>query len=186
MKNIGCVLIFLLTTTVSYGQNFEAYIIGGVSFSQIDGDKLAGYNKVGLVAGGMTSFELKGGWSFQQEIVYYQRGSKATVEQLSLDNFSIKRLDYIDIIAQAKYALNDKWGLLAGLGYGAFVNVKSDVTENKSLYKSDLFGTIGVEYQLTDNLFTVLKGQYSMLSIFEIQNAYNNSLNVSLRYKFFQ
>lgn len=185
MKNIGCALIFFLVTQVSYGQNFEAYAIGGVSFSQIDGDKLNGYNKVGLVAGGATSFKLKDGWSFQQVIVYYQRGSRAASDQLSIDNFTIKRLDYIDIIAQASYALNDQWSIFGGLGYGAFIKIKSDVFADKSLYKSDLFGTTGVQYRLTDHLFAVLRGQYSLASVFESQNAFNNSLSLSMKYRLF-
>ena len=172
-------------TTISYGQGFDAYIIGGMNFSQIDGDKLSGYNKAGLVAGGVTSFDLKDGWSFQQEIVYSQRGSRATAKQLSFDNFSIKRLDYIDIIAQVRKTINDKWGLIGGIGFGTFIKVKSDVREDTALYKSDLFPTLGAEYQLADNLFAVFKAQYSISTIFETQNAWNNNLSLTLRYRVF-
>lgn len=186
MKKCTTSILLLFLATISYGQGFEAYIIGGVNFSQIDGDKLSGYNKAGLVAGGVTSFKLKDGWSFQQEIVYSQRGSRATTKQLSFDNFSIKRLDYIDIIAQVHKDINDKWGFIGGVGYGAFIKVKSDVTEDKALYKFDLFPTIGAEYQLTDNLFAALKGQYSFKTIFKTQNAWNNNLSLSLRYRLFQ
>lgn len=179
-------IALLILANISYGQGFEAYVIGGVNFSQIDGDKLSGYNKIGLVVGGVTSFKLKGGWSFQQEIIYSQRGSRATSKQLSFDNFSIKRLDYIDVIAQVHKVIKDKWGFIGGIGYGVFIKVKSDVTEDKALYKFDLFPTIGVEHQLADNLFAVIKAQYSFKTIFETQNAWNNNLSLSLRYRLIQ
>jgi opacity protein-like surface antigen len=186
MKNSILLAILIFGTLICQAQNFEAFLIGGVNLSQIDGDKLAGYNKVGFVVGGATSITINEEWDFQQEIVYYQRGSKATADQLSIENFSIKRLDYIDIIAQVKYDLEENLALLGGLGYGTFVKVKSDVPEDKSLYNPDIFATFGVQYQLADNLFIALKGQYSLNSVFKPHNAYNNSLSLSLRYRLFQ
>jgi len=177
--------VLLLWVGNVYSQNFEAYIIGGVSFSQVDGDKLAGYNKAGLVAGGVTSFELKDGWAFQQEIVYYMRGSRATNSQLSIDNFSFRKLDYIDLIAQMKLAINDDWAAIGGMGYGIFVNVKSDVPEIKSSYRGDIFGTLGVQYLLSEKWYVLIKGQYSLISANKLFNAYNNSIHLSLRYRLF-
>lgn len=168
-----------------FAQNFDAYLIGGVSFSQIDGDRLSGYNKAGLVAGGATSFELSEGWSLQQEIVYYMRGSRATDEQLSLDNFSFRRLNYLDLTILSNHALNDEWSIIGGLGYGVFVNVKSDVPEFKELYRADLFGTIGAQYMLSEKWYVILKGQYSVRSANKAFNAFNNSLSLSLRYRMF-
>ena len=80
-------------------QGFEAYAIGGVTFSQIEGDNLKGYNNVGLMAGGASNFILQNDFSFQQEIVYYQRGSRANADQLNDDIFTIKGLRYIDFAA---------------------------------------------------------------------------------------
>lgn len=185
MKNSVLSLVILFFTLITQAQTFEAHAIGGVSFSQIDGDKLSGYNKAGLLVGGATSFKLKNGWSIQQEIVYYMRGSRATDAQLTLDNFAVKRLDYIDLIALANYMLNDEWSIVGGLGYGAFVSIKSDVAADKSQYQSDWFGTLGAQYKLSDKWVAVLKGQYSIVSVFKSQNAFNNSLNLSLRYRLF-
>jgi opacity protein-like surface antigen len=173
----------LSTASFSYAQNFDAFIIGGLNVSQIEGDKLSGYNKAGIIFGGATRFVLKEGWSLQQEIVYYQRGSRATDKELNNDNFSIKRLDYIDILLLANYAINEDWSVIGGLGFGAFVNVKSDVVEDRSVYKSDIFGTLGVQYQLSEKWFAMFKGQYSLQTTSKIQDAYNNSLNLSLRYR---
>lgn len=183
MKKLILSVVISFFTLMTHAQNFEAHLIGGVSFSQIDGDKLSGYNKAGLVAGGSTGFKLKNGWSLHQEIVYYMRGSRATDSQLSLDNFEVKRLDYIDLTALANYEVNEDWCILGGLGYGAFIFIKSDVAVDKAQYHSDWFGTLGAQYKLSDKWVVVLKGQYSIVSVFKSQNAYNNSLNLSLRYR---
>ena len=176
-------IIFLLSQSAIQAQNFEAYVIGGFDVSQIDGDKLSGYNKGGAVFGGATAFKLNDSWKLLQEITYYQRGSRATDEQLSLDNFSIRRVDYIDFSLLGNHSFNDQWGLLVGVGYGVFVNVKSDINEDKSLYNGDLFLTIGPQYILSEVLSAALKLQYSVLPIIKNQDAYNNSINLTLRYK---
>lgn len=180
--SITIFLAVIVSSEIS-AQNFEAYLIGGFDVSQIDGDKLSGYNKGGAVFGGATAFKLNEEWKLQQEITYYQRGSRATDEQLSLDNFSIRRVDYIDFSLAGHHFFNNNWSLLAGAGYGVFVNVKSDVKEDKSLYKGDLFLTIGPQYALSEVLSAAIKLQYSVLPIFKNQDAYNNSINLTLRYK---
>ncbi len=175
-------LVFCFSKRI-YAQNFEAYLIAGFDVSQIDGDKLSGYNKGGAVIGGATGFKLNDQWSLLQEITYYQRGSRATNKQLSLDNFSVRRIDYIDLSLIGNHLFNEQWSLLLGAGYGIFVNVKSDVKEDKSLYNGDLFLTIGPQYALSAVLSVAIKLQYSTLPIFENQDAYNNSISLTLRYK---
>ena len=64
--------------------------------------------------------------------------------------------------------INDQWSIVGGLGLGAFIHVKSDVVENKSVYKPDLFGTLGVEYTLSQKWVAALKGQYSLQTISKI------------------
>lgn len=182
-------LLFILLSSILYfseeikAQSFQAYLIAGFDVSQIDGDKLSGYNKGGGVFGGATAFKLNDQWLLTQEITYYQRGSRATSEQLSLDNFSIRRVDYIDFSINGQHLFNDKWSLLVGSGYGVFINVKSDVKEDKSLYSGDLFLTAGPQYALSEVLSAAIKLQYSVLPIFKNQDAYNNSINLTLRYK---
>ncbi len=185
MKTLQVLLLTIFISNTAVSQNFNAFIIGGFNVSQIEGDKLSGYNKAGIIFGAATRFKIKDTWSFQQEIVYYQRGSRATDKELDADNFSFKRLDYIDILLLGNYMINDNWSVIGGLGIGAFIHVKSDVVENKSVYKPDLFGTLGAEYALSQKWVAAFKAQYSLQTISKIQDAYNNSLNLSLRYSLF-
>ncbi len=164
-------------------QNFNAYFIGGFNVSQIEGDKLSGYNKAGFVIGGATNFKLNDQWHLQQEIVYYQRGSRATDAEFDLDNFTVRRIDYIDFLLLPNYRFNQQWSIIGGLGYGVFVNVKSDIDEDKSQFKGDLFATLGPQYTLGERWTANIRLQFSMLPILDNQDAFNNSISFTLRYK---
>lgn len=68
----------LCTTSQTYGQNnvFSAQIITGVNFSQIRGDQLAGYHRVGLGAGVGVSYRIAPRWSGHIQLMYRNAGSR--------------------------------------------------------------------------------------------------------------
>ncbi|QSE97081.1 outer membrane beta-barrel protein [Fulvivirga lutea] len=179
-------LIFLLSAfyfTSIQAQNFRAYIIAGFNVSQIEGDELSGYNKAGLIFGGATNFKLDEKWSFQQEIVYYQRGSRATDEELEADDFTKLRVDYIDISILPVYHIDEKWSVIGGLGYGFFIDVVSDLNAERSVFENDLFFALGPQYQLSYKLLASIRLQFSTITVLDFQDAYNNSINFTIRYK---
>ena len=49
----------ILTTTNSHAQSFGGGLIAGMSTSQVAGDMLGGFNKIGLLAGAYTSLKIK-------------------------------------------------------------------------------------------------------------------------------
>ena len=52
-------LIFLLgITTFTNAQNFQSGLITGISTSQVSGDALGGFNKIGLQLGGFVNHPL--------------------------------------------------------------------------------------------------------------------------------
>ena len=180
-------LVVVIAVTIfssANSQNFNAYIIGGFSISQIEGDKLSGYNKLGFVGGLATKFKIDDKWSFQQELVYNQRGSRATDKELFLDNFTELRIDYIDFMLLPVYSINEKWDVVGGLGYGFFVQYTSDFDRDKSDFRGDFFATAGPQYNLSEHLSLLGRIKFSMIPIFSNQDAYNNSLSFTARYKF--
>ena len=184
MLKIGfCFFLFQsLAVSQIHAQNFSAYLIGGFNISQIEGDKLTGYNKAGVVAGGATNFRLNDNWSLQQEIVFYQRGSRASDEELDADDFTKLRLDYIDILFLPVYHIVQKWSISGGVGYGVFLSSESDFQTGVD-FTGDLFLTLGPQYQLTDNWLAAVRIQFSMLDVIDNRDALNNSLNLTLRYQ---
>lgn len=178
---LSLILLFAITS-ISFSQNFNAYIIAGFNVSQIEGDKLKGYNKAGFIFGGATNFKLNESWSLQQEIVYYQRGSRATDNELQADNFTVLRVDYLDFSLLPVYSIDDRWSIIGGLGYGVFVDVDSDLNAERSVFENDLFFTLGPQYLLADQILASVKIQYSAISVLDFQNGFNNSINFTLRY----
>ena len=50
-KTFGLILIVCLLFSVAKGQNFKAGLFGGVAPSQVDGDGMEGFHKIGLTGG---------------------------------------------------------------------------------------------------------------------------------------
>ncbi|MDH5475343.1 MAG: PorT family protein [Cyclobacteriaceae bacterium] len=186
MKNFIIIIFIISFSSTLVAQGFEAQLIGGTSFSQIDGDNLAGYNNIGITIGGATNFLLKNGYSFQQEIVYYQRGSRANDVQLFDDNFTYKNLDYIDFNLLFNKQLKEKWEIQLGTGAGKVLRVKSDDPNDKLVYYAiDVFGVLGGGYYFTENLLINVRLQYSVKSAQKnIRWFHNNSMAFTVRWKF--
>ena len=93
-----CILIFnqdsLSSQSTDIQKGFQAEIVAGSNFSQLDGDRLSGFNKFGLRAGLRLAYPLnnKKGWVLG--ILYDQRGSSTGI--ISKGGFSQHiSLDYI-------------------------------------------------------------------------------------------
>ena len=65
------VLFCGILTTNSHAQSFGGGIIAGASTSQVAGDMLGGFNKIGLLAGAYTNLKIKENLKLQLEIKKY-------------------------------------------------------------------------------------------------------------------
>lgn len=182
-KTVITILLIVFTTLVK-AQSFEAKIITGFAASQIDGDALAGYSQLGGVFGFSTAFDLSDDIKFEQEIVYYGRGSRANADQAFVAPFTKKGIHYVDLNGIINYAIDDKINLQGGLGYGIPFYINSDSYDKLSDYGGDVFWLIGAGYYLTENIIGVARIQYSLLSIDKRDGAYNNSINLGFRFVF--
>ena len=80
------------------------YSAGGVA-SQIDGDQLAGYNKLGFLAGAGVWYDLSDKWRTSLEIALAQNGSNdsAREAQAASSGFSEIGLDYLVVPVNVHY-----------------------------------------------------------------------------------
>ena len=113
-------MTFVIYNTNS--QDFEAKAILGLTGSQIDGDDMAGYNKLGGTFGMGTNIYLSENISWQQEAVFYMRGAHASVQ-----NASQKRaqMNYIDLNALLNYYFSESVFVQSGIGYGILMKAVS-------------------------------------------------------------
>lgn len=197
-------LIFLPAALVA--QQFDGGILAGIDISQVDGDYWAGYNKVGLLAGGFVSLELSPHSSLQLEMAYIQKGSRKNdiYEENDLHSYLL-RLHYLEIPVLYQFTFLKRLQVEAGpaadvlLGY----QEQTDGSELPNLYPFravTLTGIVGVSGYINRHLKATFRFNYSLLSLRQPQpegeggvpwrtflferGQFNNVLSLSVSYQF--
>lgn len=153
------ILLLCLTSflTPVKAQKFGGALILGLNASQIDGDQLAGYDKLGLTGGLKVSYALKKPWGMAVEMLYSQRGSQT--DRLLNTGGPIRTIDlkYIEIPVTATYAdwhiqegnyykVNAEAGLSYGYLFNAY-NAEDNVKEPADdLLRNDISFLFGGNY----------------------------------------
>ena len=213
---IVSVITLLSLTNVSFAQNptnfyeeiprtFIGGLVGGVNFTQVDGDSYAGYHKVGFNVGGVLYANLAEHLAASIEILYSQKGARSNQEQLSNDNNLIRKynidINYAEIPIQINYFDKRRSHFGAGLSISRAVTTKEFIDtdspngvniENFAFKKMDYNFIIGGNLHLVKALFANVRFQYSLLTIrnpsppeFSRQNEqFNNMWVLRLMYLF--
>ena len=94
------ILLLWLATSLSAtltAQRFGAAVVAGMNASQIDGDQLAGYDKIGLTAGFKTMIQFESAIKLNVEFLYAERGSRPSIWNDSYDPDVNITLQYMEI-----------------------------------------------------------------------------------------
>lgn len=105
---------------------FSAGLIAGLNASQIDGDQIAGFNRIGLTAGIRGSAQLSEKLDFNVEFLYSERGSRPDLFNSQFDpeiNISLKYAEVPVYIGFYDWLVDDyyKVKVHAGLSYGRLI-----------------------------------------------------------------
>jgi hypothetical protein len=198
-------LIMIMTVSLSAAaQKFNGGVLAGGLISQVDGDSWKGYDKVGFMAGGFVGLRLSPHSSFQMEMEYIQKGSRknADLEKGDVSSY-LFRIHYLEIPVLYQFTFARRLSVEAGpavdvlLGYYEEMdNVPDPPTE--PLRPVTLSGILGASVNITKNLKTTFRFNYSLLSLrnsappypavyrkilFEY-GQYNNVLSLSLSWDF--
>lgn len=184
-----CVL-FLMPSKISQAQFIKAVLPIGVNFTQVDGDEIAGYNKLGLHVGVGAMLDLNEDetWEAGFEILYSRMGSKSnSVQAQQLLGYDLKlQYDYVTIPLLVNYKDVGDGYLGAGLVISQLVNNKRfedkievpDVSTTKT--KSIDIGIMAqAGFAFSPNFRVTLRAGYSILPFLE-PRAFHNY--VSLRF----
>ena len=164
--------IFLSQANAQVFERFGAGLIGGMTASQIDGDDLAGYNKLGFTAGIRGTAEIKPWLDFAVELLYSQRGSRSEARLSTSPSRRKIELGYIElplmiILKDWKYNADSKRNsyykvrALAGISVGRLISASSfdnsglesfDDNLADAFNSNDLGFLIGLGYNFTKNL----------------------------------
>ena len=150
------ILFLSLTTLLSaQEQRFKGSLVGGVVLSQIQGDRLAGYNKFGFQAGAKVDAIIDERWSVGIELLYTQHGSSRSVNDPISAVFDKIQLNLVEAPIML-YFRDWKFELGAGISYGSLINFTAtdvfgeDVTDTPD-FNNDIWAlNIGVGFHFTE------------------------------------
>ena len=209
MKKSFVIHTLLFSTLCLFAQEskkesiFKPAIVLGFNATQVDGDALAGYRKFGLNAGGTVFVRLPKNFSVNFEILYSQKGSKKSNNQLNIDAPSKLVLDYVDVPLIFNYHDKDSRGkeiAIFGLGFvfNSLVRFKIEdefgpISNAKNPYQRfGLEAAANITFVFAKRFGANLRFTYSLLNIAKdpiaISNLKNNGQRnnvVTLRLMYF-
>ena len=170
MKNVFLLFWLLILSSTVLAQSFGAQLALGANFSQVDGDQLGGYNKLGANVGVQINREINDIWQAAFEMRYSMKGAKKVIDPDAPPTFSLKlNYQYIEVPLLVKYTRFDKITVYGGPSVG--VNIVSKREENGIESEVDEldfleFGlNLGGTYHLTEKIGIDLRHSYSLLSV---------------------
>lgn len=199
-------MLVLLLPIWAKAQNFKGRVILGINASQVEYDALRGYNLPGLVGGIGASFPLDEHWSLEPEILYSQKGSRSSQEEIALrGRQEVIALSYLDLPIIVNYKLSDDLVLQGGLSPNVLLDAQIDDGTGRGFYNArstfndyDLTLCLGAEYLAFERLGLNVRWSYSALPFNKVQDTsnlntvnnpligytgtFNNVLSFSLRY----
>jgi hypothetical protein len=204
LKVFICFAFILCIAQKSYSQRFIGKIIVGINGSQIDGDKRSGYNQPGLLLGIGTAFPINDKWSFEPEMIFSQKGSRTSNDEIDMQGLSRIRFrcNYLELPLIVNYHLNNLWVLCGGVHANLLINAESDAgfgdyqDDTKNWKTFDLCSSLGLELRpvqwfafnmrLSYSVLSankLLSGQYASPNFAGIQpGLFNNTVSVSGRF----
>ena len=189
-------------------RTFYGGLLAGANFTQVDGDRYAGYHKVGINAGGIMYMHLSGHLAASVEILFSQKGSRANKPQESADgSFVISKYDinlnYAEVPIQLNYFDRRKSHFGAGFSISRLITAKESGESSQvvptdfdkyAFRKMDYNFIIGGSLHLWQGFFLNARFQYSLASIRDKDNLppgwagrsqqFNNMWTVRLMYLF--
>lgn len=217
IKKIAAILVFLLSTSATdlhaqYNDEFHNLtggLVGGINFSQVDGDGYKGYSKMGYTGGGVLFLPFgemempitDATIALSMEVLFTQKGSKGTGAILggAFSNQKIN-LQYAEVPLQLNlYRGARKSGFGAGFSIGYLASSEETIDQGNvtGVKPGFAFKKFDLNFVLTGNLhlwngfFLSPRFQYSMLSVRNNNSRYggrneqfNNVVAIRLMYLF--
>lgn len=175
---------------------FRGMAILGANASQITGDDLAGYNKLGLNAGFGVHFMFTEKISTSITLLYSQKGSKSQLNQNNAGNQRKILLDYVEIPVLFNFFDRERAIFSAGPSLGRLVRYKEfdsngqlNTLENTPYGDWDISAVASVSFLFKVRYGVNLRFAHSLASLgtftesnLKNQGQYHNSVSIRLLY----
>ena len=169
-KYLFVTLILIISFFTAGAQQFGGGIMAGLAASQVAGDKISGFKKAGVFAGGFVNLQISPHSAFQMELEYFQKGARENPTEKNNYYSHIFRASYVELPVLYQYIFNDRVKAEVGPSMGVLIGYYEETNEE---ILSDKYG-----YNKPATLtFQINLGLYVMLSEkFAINFRTNNSL----------
>ena len=183
-------------TINTQAQNFGGGLIAGIATSQVSGDQLGGFNKVGFLVGAFTNKSISPLLSIQMEMTYIQKGSNNP--KMNENSISDISLSYVEIPLLLKYQQSNTIAIEGGIET-AFLISSSDndiygkisATNRREFNTTDIGVFIGLDYSISPRLILNSRISNSIIPIRAHESGatyklnkgqYNSVLSFALHY----
>lgn len=203
---ISSLVLYAIIISAS-AQNFKGGLVGGVLGSQIDGDFLGGYNKLGLTVGAWVSHPVSDNLLIHGQLKYIQKGKTKPANVDAGTSSETTRLHYLQLPITVQYVLSTDWFIEGGLGLGylydySFYEGGTRLNEDDypiredQLYRGEFFFIIGAGYNINDSWSVNLRFTNDILPVgdltdavgtnpwIDLGNLYNKTMELTLIYSF--
>jgi hypothetical protein len=211
MNRLFLLVILLVSVSVSVNaQRFRAAVMGGMNLTQVDGDEVIGFKKVGGHIGAAAILPIKN-WDITLEAVFNQKGAREKQQYLDTIGGIVYTgaykvgLNYVEVPVLAHYT--DKQRYTAGLGfsYGRLVSFSEEehggsvapYSDTVAFNKNDYNILVDLQVRIWKQLKFNVRYAYSIVPIRErtytdifgddepwTRKQYNNLLTFRLVYVF--
>lgn len=168
MKLAGLFLVYV--TLLLSAQDFRAFIKGGIIASQVHGDQLSGFNKMGLTGGVGVEYPFTR-ITGRMEIVLSQKGSRKNPTNNDPTKY-LMRLNYIEVPVLINKFFNPSFGLEIGTSGGILLktdNVEWDINgqlvARQPFHRFEWAGHIGFIYLINERSQAHMRFSNSILPI---------------------
>ncbi len=184
MKHFITTLVFsiLITIPATYSQGFKAMGILGMNASQLDGDGLYGFNKLGLSVGGRLSYTSTSIYDLSLEMLYSQRGSSTQIfGATESDRIELNYLEFPIIFSLRDWLVEDegyyKVRAETGISYGYLfgVSVPSSFDE-LNFKKHDVSWIVGAGLNITKRIGFSVRYTTSLYNMYKVPTAAEDNL----------
>ena len=200
-------MLFMMLSGIkmAWSQSFNAGLIAGATFSQIDGDKYYGYNMLGLTAGGYVNLPLSNHFAAQMELKYTQMGAHSSVKEVveyNYPSYSL-RLHYAEIPLMLRYDFGyfnvggkslDFLMLEAGFSLDFLLKQQGEIDAANESWKLNFFsvtGNFGLYFAFTEHWGAGVRMMYSILPMqtnptpqYLFDHSYNKVIQATVTYNF--
>lgn len=132
-------LMFFALSPSLLAQRFKGAVMGGMNISQVDGDEVYGYHRIGGNIGLAAILPIKNKWDITLETDFNQKGAFEKSQYLNFVYDTIEnpvphldstiytgaynlRLNYVEIPLMVHYTDRERYTVGLGLSYGRLVN----------------------------------------------------------------